>query len=137
LTRLHLDSDAVDRFPRGVELLLTSLGTGRLWTAALPGVVNTRRTRIAQEGQNAETAMAQLNEMLRRRVAARERVDADRADTRARIEIDYGKGKRRNRASSTSARCSIRPKMKPSTGALPGGFGFPFGGNRGTLRRTQ
>src|SRR5260221_4082977 len=35
--------------------------------------------------------MAVLNQMLRRRIAARARVHADRADTRAGVEIHHGK----------------------------------------------
>ena len=36
--------------------------------------------------------MAVFNQILRRRIAARAPVHADRADTRTRIEVDHGKG---------------------------------------------
>jgi hypothetical protein len=60
-----------------VKFLLISGHASRLQAATLPRGVNTRRTGAAKEGKNGETKVAVLNQMLRRRVAARAGIHAD------------------------------------------------------------
>ena len=76
----------------------------------------TGRTGIAEQGKNAETTMTVLNQMLGCRIAARARVHANRADTRARVEVDHGK--RQAAETHRFDKCSTRPKMNPSTRAV-------------------
>ena len=54
--------------------------------------MNAGRTGTSLEGKNAKTTMAELDQMLRRRIASRTRIDADRADTRPGVEVDDSKG---------------------------------------------